>query len=628
MPHKNLREMVESRAAETPDWVYIAYYGEYLTFKQFDEQASRLANALVNLGVKKGDVVYVHLVNRPEQVIACFAALKIGAIAGPINFQLTGDELLYQVNDSRGVVLITESALAGVPAAVRDRFATVKHVIEIGDQVREGNLRYAALLEKESSRVARVDISSDDLAFIFYTSGTTGKPKGALLTHGNVAETVEAVSNVLRTPEEAEEEGKVQRSVLIFLPLFHVNAQMSLVSSLNRGVKVALLRKFSVREFGPVVEQEKPQFFSAVPKVYKILLEARDTVLKHDLGSLKFGICGAAPMPVETIKEFEKVYGFEILEGYGLTEATVASTLHRRGGKKKIGAIGQALEGQEVAIMSPEGELLGEGEEGEIVIRGSSVMRGYFGKDEETEKTLRGDWLHTGDIGKVDEDGFFYIVDREKDMIIKGGENIYPKEIEDVISQVEGVHDVAVVGIPDELSGEEVKAFVVPRIGKKIGAEAIIEHCKKSLAAYKVPKEVEFVLGIPTSAIGKSLKRLLRQGEGIFRMDEKVDPIPLDLVWQVMAGRFKPEKAGSWKARVAYEIFGDTSGAATFVIENGKIEVREGKDPEASALVKMTDIALNKIIGGKIDALTAMNSGMLQVEGNEADVAMFSETMG
>jgi putative sterol carrier protein len=333
-------------------------------------------------------------------------------------------------------------------------------------------------------------------------------------------------------------------------------------------------------------------------------------------------------MPVETIKEFEKVYGFEILEGYGLTEATVASTLHRRGGTKKIGSIGQALEGQEVAIMSPEGRLLGEGEEGEIVIRGSSVMRGYFGKDEETDKTLRGGWLHTGDIGKVDEDGFFYIVDREKDMIIKGGENIYPKEIEDVISQVEGVHDVAVVGIPDELSGEEVKAFVVPRIGRKIGTEAIIEHCKKSLAAYKVPKEVEFVLGIPTSAIGKSLKRLLRQGEGIFRMDEKVDPIPLDLVWQVMAGRFKPEKAGSWKARVAYEIFGDTSGAATFVIENGKIEVREGKDPEASAVVNMTDIALNKIIGGKIDALTAMNSGMLQVEGSEADVAMFSETMG
>jgi len=628
MAHSNLREMLESRAARTPDWAYIAYYGKYLTFKQFDEQVSRLANALLRLGVTKGDVVYVHLVNRPEQVIACFAALKIGAIAGPVNFQLTSDELLYQVNDSRGVVLITESALAGVPASVRDKFAKVKHVIEVGDEVREGSLRYADLVEKQSPEVAPIDILPDDLAFIFYTSGTTGKPKGALLTHGNVAETVEALAKAIRGEEAGKAEDEVQNSALIFLPLFHVNAQMSLVGALNRGSKVALLRKFSVREFGPVVEQEKPEFFSAVPKVYKILLEARDTVLKHDLSSLKFAVCGAAPMPVGTIREFERVYGIEILEGYGLTEATVASTMHRRGGVKKIGSIGQALENQEVAIMSPEGRLLGEGEEGEIVIRGVSVMRGYFGKEEETKKTLRDGWLHTGDIGKMDRDGFFYIVDREKDLIIRGGENIYPKEIENVISQVGGVHDVAVVGVPDELSGEEVKAFVVPRIGHHVEVKTIIEHCKKSLADYKVPREVELVLGIPTSAIGKSLKRLLRQGEGIFRMDEKVDPIPLDFVWKAMAGRFNPNKAGSWKAKVTYEIFGNTSGAATFVIENGKIEIKEGRDPEATAVVKMTDIALHKLIGAKIDALTAMNSGMIQVDGSEADVAMFGEVMG
>jgi putative sterol carrier protein len=265
---------------------------------------------------------------------------------------------------------------------------------------------------------------------------------------------------------------------------------------------------------------------------------------------------------------------------------------------------------------------------GEIVIRGAAVMKEYFGKEEETKKTLRDGWLHTGDVGKVDNEGFFYIVDREKDMIIKGGENIYPKEIEEVISQVHGVHDVAVIGIPDELSGEEVKAFVVPNIGHELSPEVIIAHCKKHLADFKVPKEVEFVLGIPTSAVGKSLKRKLRQGEGIFRMNETVDPIPLDIVWKAMAGRFNPGKAAAWKAKVTYEIFGGTSGAATFVIADGKMEVKPGKDPAATAVVKMTDVALRKLIEGKIDALTGMNSGMIQVEGNEADVAMFGEVMG
>lgn len=626
MAVRNIREMLAERVGQTPEWVYIAYYGEYMTYREFDEQSNRLANALRKVGVKKNDVVYIHLTNRPEHLISAMAAIKLGAVAGPVNVQLTADELRYQLNDSKGTVLITEKALAGVSAVVRDRCAFLRHVIEIGEERKPGNLNYAELVKNENAETPAVSLSAEDLAFIFYTSGTTGKPKGALLTHGNVVSTMEGLRKALEVPEE-EEPGR-QRVALIFLPLFHVNAMMSLMSAINRGLKVALLKKFSVREFGPTVERERPEFFSAVPKVYKILLEAKDTIKKHDLSSIKFAVCGAAPMPVETINRFEKEYGIEILEGYGLTEATVASTLHRRKGKKKIGSIGQPLEGQEVAIMGPDGRLLGPGEVGEIVIRGGSVMKGYFGKEEESRKALREGWLHTGDLGKMDEEGFFYIVDREKDMIIKGGENIYPKEIEDVISRIPGVHDVAVIGMPDELSGEEVKAFVVPNIGVELSPELIINHCRKHLAEFKVPKEVEFVLGIPASAVGKSLKRKLRDGEGIFKMGEKVDPIPLDFVWKAMAGRFNPQKAGTWKAKVAYEIFGATSGAATFVIEDGKIEIRPGKDPAATAVVKMTDVALRKLIEGKVDALTGMNSGLIQVEGSEADVAMFGEVMG
>ena len=625
MEVKNIRQMLERRVQDTPDWTYIAFYGTHITYKEFDEKVNKTANALKKMGIKKGDVVYVYLTNRPEHLVCCFALEKLGAVAGPVNVQLTSDELVYQVNDSKGVAIITENALASVVETAKPKFENIKNVVEIGDEVQEGNKKFADLVEGERADLEDVDISGDDLAFIFYTSGTTGKPKGALLTHGNVVNTIEGLNKALRREDDDD---SVQRVALIFLPLFHVNAMMSLVSAVNRGLKVALLKKFSVREFGPTVEAERPEFFSAVPKVYKILLEAKEQIDKNDLSSLQFAICGAAPMPVETINQFEKEFGVEILEGYGLTEGTVASTLHRRGGTKKIGSIGQALDGQEVAIMDPEGNILGPEEVGEIVIRGPSVMQEYYGKKEETEKTLRDGWLHTGDVGKMDKDGFFFIVDREKDMIIKGGENIYPKEIEEVISEVPGVHDVAVIGIPDDLSGEEVKAFVVPRIGEKLDADKIIEHCKQKLSAYKVPREVEFVLGIPSSAIGKSLKRKLREGQGIFRADEKVDPIPLEFVWKAMAGRFNPEKAGNWKAKVAYEIYGDTEGSATFVIGDGKMEVVEGKDPEASAVVKMTDIALRKLIEGKIDALTGMNSGMIQVEGSEGDVAMFGETLG
>jgi hypothetical protein len=356
-------------------------------------------------------------------------------------------------------------------------------------------------------------------------------------------------------------------------------------------------------------------------------LEAADTVQHFDLSSIEMATCGAAPLPAETIAAFCEQYGLAIIEGYGLTEATFASTMNPPRGEKKAGSVGVAIRGQEVGIMSPEGDLLGPGEVGEIVIRGPSLMKEYFRKPEETAKTLRDGWLHTGDVGRVDEDGYFFIVDRIKDMIIKGGENISPKEIEDSIMELPQVHDVAVIGVPDEMSGEEVKAFVVPSLGAQLSEQEVRAHCRNRLASYKVPKRVEFVLGIPTSAVGKALKRKLRSGDGLIGLNEEVQPIPLEVVWAGIAGRFKPEKARSWRARIAYEIYGGTSGAATFVVDDGRIETKEGRDPEATAVVKMTDVALARIIQGKLDMLTGINSGLVQVEGNESDVAMFGEAL-
>ncbi len=625
--YKNIRHMLEERDRLDGDKVYIAFHDQELTYSQFNDQVNRFANGLLSLGVQKGDTVYIHLSNCPEHLIASLGAIKIGAITGPINTLLKAEEIKYELNDSKGKVLVTESQLVSVVEEMKPGLEYIQKIIELGDTIREGHISFRELIKDSSPELEEVELGDDDLAFIFYTSGTTGKPKGALLTHGNVLNTMSGLRNALSNPED--EETEEQNCALIFLPLFHVNAMMSLVSGINRALKIALLRKFSVREFGPAVEKHRCEFFSAVPKVYKILLEARDTVQQHDLSSLKFAVCGAAPMPVETIREFEKVYGVELMEGYGLTEATVASTLHRRGGKKKIGSIGPALDGQEVKIMDPEGNLLPPGETGEIVIRGPSVMVCYYGLEEETKKTLRDEWLHTGDIGYMDEDGFFYIVDREKDIIIKGGENVYPKEIEDAISKHPAVHDVAVIGIPDKVSGEEVKAFVVPHIGQKLASEEVIEFCRKELAEFKVPKEVEFVLGIPASAVGKSLKRKLRDGEGIVRLSGESEEMNLGEIFQFMTSVFNPEKAGKWSATIQYEIYGRNEGVWTLDIKEGKIKLVEGKpSTPATAIVRMYDQTFKQLIERKIDAMTAINSGMIQIEGSEADVAMFGEVMG
>ncbi|UCD83798.1 MAG: long-chain-fatty-acid--CoA ligase [Deltaproteobacteria bacterium] len=625
--YKNIRHMLEERARLDGEKVYIAFYDRELTYEQFNEQVNRFANGLLSLGVKKGDIVYIHLTNCPEHLIASLGTIKIGAIAGPINTLLKAEEIKYELNDSKGKVLVTESLFLPIVEEMKPGLEHIQKIIELGDAVKEGNISFHELIEKNSPKLKKVKIGYDDLAFIFYTSGTTGKPKGALLNHGNVLNTMIGLRKALNPP--GEEESEEQNCALIFLPLFHVNAMMSLISGIQRALKIVLLRRFSVREFGPAIEKHGCEFFSAVPKVYKILLEARDTVQQCDLSSLKFGVCGAAPMPVETIREFEKVYGVEMMEGYGLTEATVASTRPRRGGKKKIGSLGPALDGQEVKIMDPEGKLLPSGETGEIVIRGPSLMVGYYGLDEETKQTLRDGWLHTGDIGYMDEDGFFYIVDREKDMIIKGGENIYPKEIEDAISKHPAVYDAAVIGIPDKVSGEEVKAFVVPRIGKKVTPEEIIEFCQKELAEFKVPKEVDLVLGIPASAVGKSLKRKLREGEGIVRLSEESEIENPGMIFQIMPSQFKKEKAGNWSAIIQYELYGKNEGVWSLVIKEGNIELIEGKSPTpATAIVRMYNQAFRQLIERKIDGATAINSGQIQIEGSEADVAMFFEVMG
>jgi long-chain acyl-CoA synthetase len=343
----------------------------------------------------------------------------------------------------------------------------------------------------------------DDLALLIYTSGTTGRPKGVRLDHANVAAMTNALTAALGLTSS-------DRALLV-LPLFHVNAIMiSVVAPLAVGASSVLLPKFDHRTFWKSVETERPTFFSAVPAIY-LLLNALPEDVKPDTSSLRFVICGAASMPASAIADFEARYGVPLVEGYGLSESTVALTVNPIEGPRKAGTVGLPLPGVEVAIMSDSGELLAWGEDGEVVARGATIMRGYLGRPDETTAALKGGWLHTGDIGHFDEDGYLVLVDRKKDLIIRGGENISPSEVEAVLASHAGVLEAAVVAKPDPVMGEEPIAFIVVTEGGQLDIAELFEYARSVLAKFKVPKEIRVVDSLPHNAVGKILKAPLRE---------------------------------------------------------------------------------------------------------------------
>ena len=478
------------RAARDPSGACLEDQVRALDNAAFAAAVTGLTRQLRVLGVEAGDTVAVLLPNCAELVVAMFAAWAAGAALTPANPALTDDELLYQLYDSTSVLLIGDER-AGRAAAT----AGIRHLeastIFSGDP--------AGPVSPATSPPAA---STDDYALVIYTSGTTGRPKGVLLDHASLTVMSAALIDTLSL-------GPADASLLV-LPLFHVNGLVvSVLSTLRAGGRVVVAPKFEVSGFWELVEAKRPTYFSAVPTIYA-LLEAR-TTRPVDTSSLRFAICGAAPMSADLIGRFEQHFGVVIIEGYGLSEGTVASTINPVTGPRKPGTVGVALPGQEVVIMSPAGEILPAGERGEVVIRGANVMRGYLGQPEATATVLRDGWLHTGDVGYLDEDGYLVLVDRIKDMIIRGGENIYPKEIEETLYRHPAVLEAAVVGRPDPVLGEIPVAFVSLRPGRAATPAELTEHCRESLAAYKVPKEIRTLTQLPKNSVGKLVKGLLRE---------------------------------------------------------------------------------------------------------------------
>jgi long-chain acyl-CoA synthetase len=504
VPFPNLREMFEQKAAEFSENIFLSFYDNDISFREFDTRVNRLANALLKLGIGRGDIVCVYANNSPETLIAHFAIIKTGAVSGPINCWWQPPEIKYLLNDSQAKTAIVESCYISNIEHIRKDCPYLTRIIEIGDAPPADHLRFQRLLDDNSSELPPLEISPEDDAFIFYTSGTTGNPKGVLLTHYNSLYAITGLQEGLGHRQGAE-------VALIFLPIFHVNAMFSCIGGFNGGVKIVLRQGFSASEFWEVVEKYRVTFWSAVPAVYNILLQIPETAKGRDLSSVKFGICGAAPMPIETFRRFEETFNVKIIEGYGLTEGTVASSINPIEGKRKIGSIGKPFPGQEMRVLDDDDNELSPGEVGELCVRGGNVMKGYLRKPEANAETLRNGWLHTGDMAYVDEEGYFFIVDRKKEMIIRGGENIYPKEIDNLLYSHPKILEAGVVGVPDAIMGEEVKAYIVLKPQEHMTVDEVRNFCRQNLASFKVPRYVEFIDELPKNIIGKTLKKHLKQ---------------------------------------------------------------------------------------------------------------------
>lgn len=498
-----LPHLLKTGVENTPNKTAIIYQEKEYRYRYLQEKIDQLiAGFARKLHLEKGDVLAIQSSNTIEYVLTLLASWRAGVVLTPLNPALKPDEIQYQLNNSEAKAFIYEGYVEEKAIKALEQCERPIQSICFGKEKHQADHSFEALFCDNPPVLPHV--SEDDLALIIYTSGTTGKPKGVLLTHHNFMVMADMSIEALQLTER-------DRSFLI-LPLFHVNAIMfTLTAVLMKGGSVVINKRFDVDEFLPAVDRYQPTFTSGVPTVYRMLANLPEGIEKnYNLSSMRFGICGAAPVSVQLFKQFESRYPFKLIEGWGLSEGTTASTLNPLDGKRKVGSIGKAMKGQEIKVVDHDGKEIPTGEKGELIVRGANVMKGYYKREDETKKTLKDGWLYTGDIGYQDEDGFYYIVDRKKDMIIRGGMNIYPKQIEEVLYQLPGVLEVAVIGVPDEKYGEEVEAFVVQKEGYSLTEAEVKEFCQRKMANYLCPKRVHFIDSLPKNSVGKITKGVLR----------------------------------------------------------------------------------------------------------------------
>jgi long-chain acyl-CoA synthetase len=498
----NLKLLLEDRVRKSPakPFLFSESDSRQFTYAEFDDAVNRVARMMQVLGIKKGDVVSLLLPNGVEYIIAYFACWKLGAVAGPVNSLLKAQETSFVLGNSEAKALLVSSQYLPVVEEIRGDLPMLESVVTFDDEI-DATRRFTDNTSSGASDTK--EIESDDEAIIIYTSGTTGRPKGCLLTHGNLIANARQISDWLRfTPSDR---------LLTIMPLFHMNAvSVTTMSALYAGGSTVVSQKFSASRFWQIISDYQITSFGSVATMLSMLLSTYPDGVPDGLKTdqLRFAMCGSAPVPAEVLKRFEETFSCLVVEGYGLSESTCRSTFNPPDHRRRPGSCGLPI-GNEMRVVDEEDREVSDGTLGEIVLRGENILKGYYKNPSANEMAFRNGWFHTGDIGYRDKDGFFYIVDRKSDMIIRGGENIYPREIDEVLYQHPSTAAAAVIGIPDDLYGEEVAAFVVLKDNAAVTEEEILEFCRERLADYKCPKTIRFVEEIPKGPTGKLLKREL-----------------------------------------------------------------------------------------------------------------------
>ena len=500
----NLRELLDQRAAAVPEKVFLFSEsdGRRFTYSEFDSAVDRAVSMLVSHGIGKGEVISLLMPNSVEYIIAYFACWKLGAVAGPVNSLLKENEIAFVLNNSETRAMLVHSEFQERIEKIRSELPQLQSVITF-DNEREATREFAKESEESRQDGPAPSLGKDDDAIIIYTSGTTGKPKGCVLTHGNIIANARQISEWLNFTD--------QDQLLTIMPLFHMNAvSVTTMSALYAGGSTVISPRFSASQFWKIISDYRVTSFGSVATMLSMLLSKYPEGVPEGLTTdqLRFAMCGSAPVPAEVIKKFEETFKCPVVEGYGLSESTCRSTFNPPDERRRPGSCGLPI-GNEMKVFDDDDRELADGQLGEIVLRGENILKGYFKNAEATATAFRNGWFHTGDVGYRDQDGYFFIVDRKSDMIIRGGENIYPREIDEVLYQHPAVAVAATIGIPDQLYGEEVAAFVVMKDGSKVSEEELISYCTEKLADYKCPKSIRIVKDIPKGPTGKLLKREL-----------------------------------------------------------------------------------------------------------------------
>lgn len=532
-PSKSLYQLFQESAQTYKQNPAVQFMGRELSYGELADQVDSMASALSELGVKKGDRVAIHLPNSTQFPIAFFAAHAIGAIVVPCNPLYVAREMEYQLKDSGAEAIITLTRFYKmikdiqpntnlkniIVSNIKDYFPgflsflyTVAKEKKEGDRVEVApeDYKFTDLIEKhKGKKPPAVEVLPQDRAVFLYTGGTTGVSKGAVLQHRNLVANMFQVKSWCTDYEDGKE------VVMGVLPFFHSYGLTTVLNlGLLNGAKLVLLPRFVLEDVLKAIDKQKPTLFPGVPTIYVAINNAPD-LSKYDIKSIRVCISGAAPLPVEVQQQFEKNTGGRLVEGYGLSETSPVTHANPVYGKRKPGSIGLPVPDTEYKIVDVEvgDRELPIGEIGELCIRGPQLMEGYLNMPDENAQAIRNGWLFTGDIARADEEGFTYIVDRKKDMVIAGGFNIYPRDIEEVLYTHSKIMEAAVAGINDPYRGETLKAYIVLKEGESMTEEEVKEHCKANLAPYKVPKLVEFRDELPKTMIGKVLRRMLREEE-------------------------------------------------------------------------------------------------------------------